>query len=656
MSGWLEKIKQQRPMVISKDKFESTVKAAVEDAVLAESKWGEHRREHGDSGVRPNDPFGVLQADPFDRSSFYQESGQFVIPKSDVHLRKELKALKGSRLKSAIESLGNLISSATAGWLKVGEAEFSRGLSSREIIPEQLFLAQDAAVLKVRSDPHARGIVNNLQFYTIGKGVTWGTPSIEVTKFLTKFRQMNRMELRERTMVKEIYQEGEYFWVYFLDLDTGLIKIRKWRPKEITEIETHKQDVEARLAYHREAVFAKEPDDDKWYQDINYDVQFAEFDGQASENTLQPNIFIQMSKYGDLDQLRGWPPMYSTLRWFKYLDDFIVDRARLHHEQSKVIWFQQRKGSASRKGTGGTAINPLLAPKGGSMWTEDDSVSYRQSSPDLHGGDAERDALLLIYAISSGNCQPMHVWNQRSDQSNYASIRKADTPFSQSINANQTFLTEEWEERDMFVVRQGVKSGALPEEVSIIAHDDDLMIRSLQKINEMVTDGQDENAIIKEATDILAPGMHKAKVKTVDIEITRTFPDVVQEAPLDMAKVLLIHQKMGIVSDATLSVKAGYDWHEELLRRFQEAKQKASLEAGEMGELEKAKKALGLPNQIDQFKIDKKAAEAPKPEVEPGTPGGGRAPGDGAGTTKVSRDDLSAGGKAKTDVPVKKTE
>jgi len=333
--------------------------------------------------------------------------------------------------------------------------------------------------------------------------------------------------------------------------------------------------------------------------------------------------------------------MYSILRWLKYLEDFIVDRARLHHEISKVVWMQQRKGSASKKGTTGSGqLNPLLAPKGGSMWVEDDSVTYRHMVADMHASDAESDALLIIYAISSGATQPMHVWNQRSDQAVYASIRAADTPFSQSILANQKYHEEEWEERDGFVIRKGVEHGELPDEVKIIKHDEDLVIRSLQRINEMVVDGKDEADIIKEASAILAPGMQEVTVPTVDVEITRTFPEMVREAPLDMAKVLLIHQKMGIASDATLSTKAGYDWHGELLKRFQEARQKASLGAIEKGEEEREKKKQGLPNELDnKVQSDKDA----KSGLSPAKGDGGRSPGDGAGSTSTGKDDLSAG-------------
>ncbi len=646
----LDLLKSKRPMLMTKATFEETIQIAVSQAVMEEANWGGGRggvrREQGDgNGISPNDPFNALRFDGYDRSSLYRtDEGRVIFPDDSITVREKVRNMGDGRLKKAITGLASMIEIATAGWVTIGGSGAGM-FRDRDIIPEQLFLAQDAAVLRVRADPHASGIVNNLQYYTVGQGVTWGSSSKEVTEWLTEFRKTNKLEMRERKMVKEIFQEGEYFSVFFVDPSTGRAKMRKWRPKEITEIETHPQDMESRFAYHRQVDFLDGTDDDKWYQDIDYEKQLKDFDGQHSKNTLESDIYIQMSKYGDQDSLRGWPPMYSVLRWLKYLEDFIVDRARLHHEQAKVIWFMQRKGTASRKGSAGSGgLNPLLAPKGGSMWIEDDTVSYRAQALDLNSSDAEKDALLIIYAISSGTQQPMHVWNQRSDQAVYASLRKADTPFSQSILSNQKFHEEEWEERDAFIVRKGVEHGSLPEEVEIIKHDETLVIRALQKINEMVADNRAVDEIVKEAGELLAPGMKKMRVPTVEVPITRTFPEMVQEAPLDMAKVLLIHQKMGLASDATLSTKAGYDWHEELLRKLQEAEQKAALNAREMGEEEREKKKQGLPNLLDDKKNNDAAAKAATTAAgEKGTPGGGRGPGSGDGGTKASKDDLGAG-------------
>ena len=608
---------------------EAETKQAVDDALHEAAQWDVDTRE-GSNRQFPSqrDPFSVI-ASGYDRSPVYeQDAGHLRLDPKSLQIR----PVEESRLPKVISGLSRVLSEATGGWISIGG---QRGiLAARDLSEEQLWLAQDAAVLKSKTDPHAQGIVRNLQFYTVGDGVTWSTPSEIVTKALEKFRKENQIARREQAMVKELFQEGEYFAVYFVDPATGRVKVRKHRPKNVPEIETHPDDLETRISYKRELPFSGDNADGfEWDPDINYWIQKAD---PLSEHTSAhedefpgsgKTRYIQFSRYGDQDELRGWPPMYAALRWLKYLEDFIVDRARLHHERAKVVWFQTRKGQTGRKKRGDSSnATPHLAPKGGTMWIEDETTSYRAEALNLDSGDAEKDAMLLLYAISSAVTQPIHVWNQRADQAAYSSLRKADTPFSQAISFNQTFLEREWEIRDRFVLRMLNEHGDLPDEVEITQHDQDAVVKALSKVNEMFVAGADEAEILLEAGKVLAPGIKKVKVPLDEVPITRTFPDVVQESPLELAKVLLIHQKMGIASDSTLSGRSGYDWTDELVQMFQEAEGKRKL----------AELKTPVP-------LQKPGAPAAGP---PGKGGPGRAPGDGAGGTKVSKDDLGVGGDA----------
>ena len=592
---------------------EALVRDAIEQALFENERWDVKTQDRVLTS-HPGDPFAFLKS-AFDTASVYDDQAGLVrFRDSDFAIRD----LKEASLKDrALQGLARVLEFATGGWATIGG---NRGiLVARDIPAEQLWMAQDAAVLKSKTDPHAAGVVKNLQFYTVGPGVKWSSPSEEVTRWLEVFRRDNDMDRRERSMVKEIWQEGEYFWVFFVDPNTGRVKVRKHRPKDVPEIETSNEDLETRLSYRLEVDPLTHKDSSEWIPDINYWLQkedpLSSFSSAYEKEFVGggQSRFIQFSRYGDQDELRGWPPMYASLRWFKYLEDFIIDRARLHHERAKVVWFQSRKGGSGRKRLGDAAnANPHLAPKGGTMWIEDETTSYRNVALNLESGDASTDALLFLYAISSNNCMPIHVWNQRADQAVYSSLRKADTPFSQGIRFNQAFLDSEWETRDRFVLRLAIQAGKLPPEVSIIQHDQNQVMKALGKINEMVADGQSEEEIIKEAKSILAPGIVRRKVSTLEVPITRIFPDVVQESPLELAKVLLIHQKMGLASDASLARRSGYNWTEELTGMFQEADMKKKL-------------------------------KLMRGETAPAQGGPGRKPGAGAGGTKVSRDDLSIG-------------
>lgn len=615
MKDLLNRIRGFRPVMLTQAELDRSLDEAAQDARMEEARWNV---QSGRQVPSRSNPFAALSG--LDSAAVYQGGELYRFPDLDSP---SMQRLDASRKGKVMEAFKQILEFTTAGWVTIGG---NRGiLAARDLAPEQLWLAQDAAVLKSKTDPHAQGIIRNLQFYTVGTGVSWSTPSKEVNEWLEKFRRENRMDQRERAQVKEMFQEGEYFTVFFVDPASGRVKVRKHRPKEVVEIETADEDMETRLAYKRMIKPEVSSDAFQWVPDIHYLDQLDDpLSDYRSQHELADGIFMQFSRYGDSDELRGWPPMYAALRWLKYYEDFIVDRARLHHERAKVVWFMTRKGQVNRKRKNDSSNpTPHLAPKGGTMWIEDDSVSYRAESLQLDSADASEDALLLLYAISSAVTQPLHVWNQRADQAVYSSLRKADTPFSQGINFNQAFLDEEWTIRDRFVLAQAIKANKLPDRVTITRHDEDLVLKAIQRVNEMVVDGKDEEWILGEAKTILAPGIKKEAVPTLEVPIDRTFPDVVQESPLELAKVLLIHQKMGIVSDATLARRSGYDWTRELVGMFREAEGKRKL---------------------NELRSPIQPAPGQQPPGQPPKGGPGREPGSGAGSTKASKDDLSVGG------------
>lgn len=562
-------------------------------------------------------------------TTFQSENVHFTLAAPSLH------AVEEGKQSRVVSALGRILESMTGGWVSVG----GRGVvMDRDIIQEHLFLAQDAIVLRVKTDPHMSGIVDNMVYYSIGSGVKFDCPSPEIKKALSVFRRENMMDRRERKFMREIYQEGEYFWSYSVDETTGKVRARKIRPKEILHINTDPEDMETRRSYFRRT--GEFNNEGYWINDISMLLNEEYVSGIAATNDIasskdfkHPNLYLQFSRYGNSDELRGWPPLYCILKPAKFMDQFIVDRARLHHERSKVVWFMQRKGKADNRGN----ANPALAPEGGTMWIEDDTVTYRAHSLDLSSADAAQDALLILYAMSSGAKSPIHVWNQRTDQAVYASINKAETPFSQSINYQQNFADEEFEIRDHFVIEAAKRYGGLKPTVQIPKYDDEITIKALSRINDMVAEGYSTEAIEKEAKDILAPGFKMATMEVHEVPITRTFPKVVQEAPLDMAKVLLIHQKLGIASDATIAAKAGYNWQDEFIRRMLEVKATASLDALK----QKAFVAAGgvLPGNGGDGN-DPANPGGPKP---PQKQNGGRQPGDGAGGIKTKKDKADGG-------------
>lgn len=524
--------------ITKKGEIEDKVSRKVTDAVAEERKW--HETPSTDSPPQ-NDPYSE------DTSYLYENAD------SIYHSKK-----KQTPMDRVIESF-------TGGWTNTT----SILKASRYQSEGTLWNTQDASVVKYNSDPIAQSIINNLTYFTIGRGIKLYVDDPDVYDVIEKFRKDNDMVHREEQFVKMTFLDGENFLLFFVNRVTGDVKVRRIYPREIEDIEISKDDMETRLAYHQQ--WDETPRGtlqtiryDRWIRDINYYKRLEEAPPQwkASHKSkkhgkLKEDVFIQFSKLGFDDEVRGRAPMAPVLRFLKYYEDWLLDRVRLNHERSKVVWIKSITGRSSE-----ATKRERRSPKGGVMMVENDHVKYRIEHPRLDANDAKEDGLAILYAIGSGMGMPIHILNQRSDQEVYASIRKADTPFSQSILSYQTHWGGVFEEMYRTVIQAAIDAGNLPEKTTIKRYVKEGLT---DKITDLVRSGLSSKKIVEAFGDDETM-MEDIEIRTVDIPISIEFPDMVKEDPKNQAEVLKIHNELGIVSKATLSAKAGYNWGEEVMK------------------------------------------------------------------------------------------
>lgn len=452
------------------------------------------------------------------------------------------------------------------GWLILGT---DIGDVSRVQSVQELWNIQDAAYNKYHVDPHCASAVNNLQRYTIGRGIKFNVPYREAQKILESFWKVNKMERRQKRMVRAIAIEGEYFLIYFMNDDR--IKVRRIPNKQISEIETHSEDLESKLSYGRQFLKGKEVKS-KWYADVDYfDQDESDIDYEKSEHhgELNKDVMIQFIKVGSENEIRGRCPLYSVLRYLKLYEDLVLDGVIRWHELAKVIWIQTVRGKRSE-----SSERQRRAPKGGVMLTESDSISYRTEAPRISAGDAEIIGKMLLYTIGSGVTEPIHILDQNAENENYASIRKSDTPFTQMIIDNQDFWSIEFELMFRVVLRWAVKINKLPDKVKIKSYHESTLVEVFDLVNQDVIEGLTREEIVGKYVNVLKEAEEEMEVRTIDLPINIIFPDVIYESPKEMAQVLQIHRDLGIVSQATLSERAGYNWRHELMRKVEEKERK----------------------------------------------------------------------------------
>jgi len=257
----------------------------------------------------------------------------------------------------------------------------------RNLSRSELALWQNAAFGRVWKDPHAMNIANQIQWWTLGRGIRFHCDVPEVQDILEKFWRLNDMEIRHKKMVWSTFVEGEDFRLFHINKATGRIRLRKLMPIEIRDIEVHPADNSIRLAYHY--VRDDDPDEGRWYADADYFEQLEDdLDGQRSahHDELAADRLVQMIKYGCEEEVSGRTPFQPILRFLKYYEIFVTDRMRLNHERSKVLWIQTITGGRPE-----TTERDRRAPAGGVMLTETEHKKYRTESAKIEAPSAQPD-------------------------------------------------------------------------------------------------------------------------------------------------------------------------------------------------------------------------------------------------------------------------
>lgn len=534
----------------SKSEIDQAVAKAAEAGIQEEKKW---RLKNVDTSQPFEDNF--VDDHPQDNFFLYEHEQPKVKP-----------GKKESKIQRTLEKF-------IGGYTFFGSSYPNMRYSQTT---SELHQMQDAVLYKYFNDPHCRSIIENWTHYTIGGGVKIEVENKKVENVLNQFRYKNQMVKREKDFVRMCFVEGELFIAYYVNPISGEVKVRRIRPQEIKDVESHPGDIETKLAYHWDYDYTptgtkQSYNKDIWVKDIAYDdlanSPFGQARGYKSKYDLAEMPCVQFIKFGIDTEIRGRVPLQPVMRHLKYYEDWLMDRIRLNHERSKVVWVKEISGRMPE-----TTERQRRAPAGGVMLVETENVKYRIEKPQINADDAKEDGLGILYTIGAGTSLPIHILNQRADQNVYASIRKADTPFSQYIRGKQEFFGEAFENMYREVLKQAVKAGQLPKTVRVPEYAQESLISVMQDINHMVIEGKDLDYVKEQAQKMLGGKKVAMKpVPTTDIPMSLEFPEIIKEDMEAQAKVMQIHKTLGIVSSATLAKRAGYNWKHEMQAMMAEA-------------------------------------------------------------------------------------
>jgi capsid protein len=382
-----------------------------------------------------------------------------------------------------------------------------------------------------KGNPHARGIIRTLEKFVLGRGVriVAHDENPKVQEWWEEFVRENDFERRTREIVRRSFRDGECFLRYFINEETGKVRIRFLEPEEIA-------DPEGKISYGIET----DPDD------IENPLRYFRASEEKLIEVIPADLVQHIKILVDSNVKRGLSFLYGVMPLITKYEQWLNDRIVLNKIRSAVAIVRKvsaprgELASFSREGLTDCARRRMWKP--GSIITVSDGVDYQILSPNLQAHDVQYDGRNILLSIASGCGLAEYMVSADASNANYASTMVAESPSVREFEDWQQFFEAEFAEIFRRVIRAGIDSGALPAE-------------------RMATQKETAEDGVEVSREVL--------VKT-SLSCDVLFPPLVHRNLKDETEALKMHKEMSIISNHTLAGKLGYDYRVELSKMEKE--------------------------------------------------------------------------------------
>ena len=315
------------------------------------------------------------------------------------------------------------------------------------------------------NDSYGHPIIENLKFYVIGKGIKFNisledSPEKESILDILKnnpeessynfsseeekanieqqyreavkyFWKQNRMEKRQKDIVKKLLRDGEVFLQFFENKGNGFSRVRFIDPLSVVSVNKDERDNELVKSYT---------------------IQVTDSEGNAEEKEIAAEDILHIRVFSDMDEDRGRPLLQVIAKDIKRYNSWLDARHILALIRSSFVLEKIMPNQPKE------VTKPM--PKPGTMLVHSDRIQYKFNNPNLQSGDAEKDGRLFRLRISGGLNTPEYMLGDASN-ANYASTLEAGSPFLKMIEDIQDTLKEDFELLIRKVIERYQNAGTL---------------------------------------------------------------------------------------------------------------------------------------------------------------------------------------------------
>ena len=387
-----------------------------------------------------------------------------------------------------------------------------------------------------RQRPLAKGLVNGIKNYIIGKGfaIEPDTLNEQALEYWKNWKKINNIDAKVEEIITRTLRDGEIFQQKFKTL-TGL----KYRFIDPQQIQNHANSMERSYGIYTKEGDVEEP--------LEYDRVFYDNKGAMQTDVIKAKDMDHFKIGVDSNVKRGLSFFVGIARYIVDYDGFLDDRTKLNKLRTffavigKALgatpvstlageFTDADSGKDSSKVTSDSPSKQKKKWKSGSVVFEK-GIDWDLKNLNIAASDAKEDGRSILLQIAAGTNLPEFMVTGDASNANYSSTMVSESPGVKTIEHWQEYFGRIYKQMFTEVIEYGILTGKVPD-----------------SYKKTITD--------KEGKD---------KSETVDTETTVTiiYPIILHKDLLDETKAAALHRTMGIASKRTLATKFSYDYDHE---------------------------------------------------------------------------------------------
>lgn len=417
-----------------------------------------------------------------------------------------------------------------------------------------------------RFDPHARGILQTMVNYIVGKGFDIKPKSQDpkINYIWWEFWNSPRsnMQMKRFEMILRFFRDGDCFIEFFSKnekgAESGLTTVRFVDPLLVKNpadgkigavkgsveiirngVQINPNDIEQVVAY--------------WAENREAPGNFRQIDAQN---------MIHMKAFADSDQRRGETFLQTIMPLIAHYNNWLENRIILNRMRSAIVLIKKVSGTSTELNQLKGSMGPLNSSgqtvvKAGKMLIANEGVDYRMESPNINASDVSEDGRNIKLAMSAGTNLPEYIFGDASN-ANFSSSLIAESPFVKSIEYWQIIVEIYLKQIYRKVIENAVRAGKLTPPNDEEYFRNMFSNGSLEEQENKDTEDENEDTELTGATEPPSEIFYGCDIQ---------WPEIVHRDVKSHVDALMVARTNGWISDSTAASSLGYDYEEEVRKQ-----------------------------------------------------------------------------------------